>query len=125
ALGLGNSPMNVVEPSLGSGNFIGWQPSDMRDQSRWFASELDPVIGNIAKLIYPEADVQVKGFQETPFKHGVFSLAIGNPPFGSQSIRDNKNPDISGMAIHNYFIAKSSKLLHENGLLMMVVTNRF
>ncbi|EJL6343177.1 PLxRFG domain-containing protein [Vibrio cholerae] len=125
ALGLGNSPMNVVEPSLGSGNFIGWQPSDMRDQSRWFASELDPVTGNIAKLIYPEADVQVKGFQETPFKHGVFSLAIGNPPFGSQSIRDNKNPDISGMANHNYFIAKSSKLLHENGLLMMVVTNRF
>ncbi|MBD1197140.1 PLxRFG domain-containing protein [Vibrio cholerae] len=125
ALGLGNSPMNVVEPSLGSGNFIGWQPSEMRDQSRWFASELDPVTGNIAKLIYPEADVQVKGFQETPFKNGVFSLAIGNPPFGSQSIRDNKNPDISGMAIHNYFIAKSSKLLHENGLLMMVVTNRF
>ncbi len=125
ALGLGNSPMNVVEPSLGSGNFIGWQPSDMRDQSRWFASELDPVTGNIAKLIYPEADVQVKGFQETPFKNGVFSLAIGNPPFGSQSIRNNKNPDISGMAIHNYFIAKSSKLLHENGLLMMVVTNRF
>ncbi len=125
ALGLGNSPMNVVEPSLGSGNFIGWQPSDMRDQSRWFASELDPVTGNIAKLIYPEADVQVKGFQETPFKHGVFSLAIGNPPFGSQSIRDNKNPDISGMAIHNYFIAKSAKLLHENGLMMMVVTNRF
>lgn len=125
ALGLGNSPMNVVEPSLGSGNFIGWQPSDMRDQSRWFASELDPVTGNIAKLIYPEADVQVKGFQETPFKNGVFSLAIGNPPFGSQSIRDNKNPDISGMAIHNYFIAKSAKLLHENGLLMMVVTNRF
>ncbi|EGR4427944.1 PLxRFG domain-containing protein [Vibrio cholerae] len=125
ALGLGNSPMNVVEPSLGSGNFIGWQPSDMRDQSRWFASELDPVTGNIAKLIYPEADVQVKGFQETPFKNGVFSLAIGNPPFGSQSIRDNKNPDISGMAIHNYFIAKSSKLLHEKGLLMMVVTNRF
>ncbi|HGH6015771.1 TPA: PLxRFG domain-containing protein [Vibrio mimicus] len=125
ALGLGNHPMNVVEPSLGSGNFIGWQPSEMRDQSRWFASELDPVTGNIAKLIYPEANVQVKGFQETPFKHGVFSLAIGNPPFGSQSIRDNKNPDISGMAIHNYFIAKSSKLLHENGLLMMVVTNRF
>lgn len=125
ALGLGNNPMNVVEPSLGSGNFIGWQPSDMRDQSRWFASELDPVTGNIAKLIYPEVDVQVKGFQETPFKHGVFSLAIGNPPFGSQSIRDNKNPDISGMAIHNYFIAKSSKLLHEKGLLMMVVTNRF
>ncbi|EJL6357535.1 PLxRFG domain-containing protein [Vibrio cholerae] len=125
ALGLGNSPMNVVEPSLGSGNFIGWQPSDMRDQSRWFASELDPVTGNIAKLIYPEADVQVKGFQETPFKHGVFSLAIGNPPFGSQSIHDNKNPDISGMAIHNYFIAKSAKLLHENGLLVMVVTNRF
>lgn len=125
ALGLGNSPMNVVEPSLGSGNFIGWQPSDMRYQSRWFASELDPVTGNIAKLIYPEAVVQVKGFQETPFKNGVFSLAIGNPPFGSQSIRDNKNPDISGMAIYNYFIAKSSKLLHENGLLMMVVTNRF
>ncbi|HDY8174825.1 TPA: PLxRFG domain-containing protein [Vibrio vulnificus] len=125
AFGLGDKPMNVLEPSIGSGNFIGWQPSSMRDNSTWFSSELDSVTGNIAKLIYPDANVQVKGFEQAPFKHGVFSLAIGNPPFGSTPIRDSKNPDISGMNIHNYFIAKSAKLLHENGLMMMVVTNRF
>ncbi|WP_045589203.1 PLxRFG domain-containing protein [Vibrio vulnificus] len=125
AFGLGDKPMNVLEPSIGSGNFIGWQPLSMRDNSTWFSSELDSVTGNIAKLIYPDANVQVKGFEQAPFKHGVFSLAIGNPPFGSTPIRDSKNPDISGMNIHNYFIAKSAKLLHENGLMMMVVTNRF
>ncbi|WP_172565590.1 PLxRFG domain-containing protein [Vibrio navarrensis] len=125
AFGLGDKPMNVLEPSIGSGNFIGWQPTSMRDNSTWFSTELDAVTGNIAKLIYPDANVQVKGFEQAPFKHGVFSLAIGNPPFGSTPIRDSKNPDISGMSIHNYFIAKSAKLLHENGLMMMVVTNRF
>ncbi|WGY45220.1 PLxRFG domain-containing protein [Vibrio sp. ABG19] len=125
AFGLGDAPMNVLEPSIGSGNFIGWQPEGMRDNSTWFASELDSVTGNIAKLIYPEANINVAGFEETPFKTGVFSLAIGNPPFGSTPINDRKNPDLSGMNIHNYFIGKSAKLLHENGLMMQVITSRF
>jgi N12 class adenine-specific DNA methylase len=125
AFGLGGSAMNVVEPSVGSGNFIGWQPSAMREKSKWSASELDTVTGNIAKLIYDDANIQVRGFQDTPFKSNVFSLAIGNPPFGSETITDERNPDISGLRIHNYMIAKSAKLLHEDGLMMMVVTHRF
>lgn len=125
AFGLGSKRMNAVEPSMGTGNFIGFQPESMRQNTKWSGSELDTVTGNIAKLIYPEANIQVRGFQDTPFKQNAFSLAIGNPPFGSQSITDSKMKDISGMSVHNYIIAKSGKLLHENGLMMMVVTNRF
>lgn len=125
AFGLGETPMNVLEHSIGSGNFLGWQPEGMRDNSTWHASELDTITGNIAKLIYPDANIQVKGFEDTPFKTGVFSLAIGNPPYGSTLITDRKNPNLSGMSIHNYFIGKSAKLLHENGLLMQVVTSSF
>lgn len=125
AFGLGKSRMNVLEPSIGSGNFIGWQPTLLRENSSWSATELDTVTGNIAKLIYSEANVQVRGFQDAPFKENAFTLAIGNPPFGSQTIKDDKHTDISGLSVHNYFIAKSAKLLHENGLMMMVVTNRF
>lgn len=125
AFGLGSRKMNVLEPTVGSGNFIGWQPEEMRDKSNWSASELDTITGNIAKLIYDDANVVVKGFEKAPFKEGVFSLAIGNPPFGAETIRDSKMPDISGLNIHNYIIAKSAKLMHDNGLLMMVVTKNF
>lgn len=117
--------MRVLEPSVGSGNFIGWQPEAMREQSKWSAAEMDSVTGNIAKLIYDDANVQVRPFEQTPFKDNVFTLAIGNPPFGSRPLHDKKNPDISGLSIHNYFIAKSAKLLHENGLMAMVITHRF
>ncbi len=125
AFGLGGKSMNIIEPSVGSGNFIGWQPESMRKNSKWSATEIDPITGNIAALIYDDANVQVMGYQDAGFKQGVFSLAIGNPPFGSLKVRDNKLTDISGLSIHNYMVAKSSKLLHENGLMMMVITNRF
>ncbi|MBM7070865.1 DEAD/DEAH box helicase family protein [Shewanella sp. 202IG2-18] len=125
AFGLGTKPMNVVEPSVGSGNFIGWQPEHLRKQSHWSATEIDPITGNLAKLIYDESDIQVKGYQDAKFKQGVFSLAIGNPPFGAFTVTDSTFKDISGLSIHNYMIAKTSKLLHENGLMMMVITSRF
>ncbi|MEZ8965474.1 PLxRFG domain-containing protein [Vibrio breoganii] len=117
--------MNVLEPTVGTGNFIGYQPEALRERSNWSASELDTVTGNIARLLYPESNVQVKGFEETQFKDGVFSLAIGNPPFGSFQINDKTRPHLSGKKIHNYIIGKSADLLHDNGLMMMVVSNGF
>jgi N12 class adenine-specific DNA methylase len=117
--------MNIVEPSIGTGNFIGWQPDSLRDKSKWSATELEPITGNIAQQIYEEAAVKVSGFEDAAFRKGVFSLAIGNPPFGDQPLYDKKNPDISGLSLHNFMIAKSAKLLHENGLMMMVITHNF
>lgn len=125
AFGLGKGKMNVIEPSVGSGNFIGWQPQTMRNKTSWSATELDTVTGNIAALIYDDANVVVKGYQDAKFKPGVFSLAIGNPPFGSMAVTDTQYPDISGLSLHNYMIAKSAKLLHEDGLMMKVITSRF
>lgn len=117
--------INVVEPSVGTGNFIGWQPDSLRDKSNWSATELDPITGTIAQQVYDDATIKVSGFQDAAFKKGVFSLAIGNPPFGSQPLYDKREKDISGLSLHNFMIAKSAKLLHENGLMMMVITNRF
>lgn len=125
SFGVIDSTSNILEPSSGTGNFIGWQPDNLKELSKWSGAELDPITGNIARLIYDDANIQVKGFQDAPFKQGVFSLAIGNPPFGDQQINDKAIPDISGLSIHNYMIAKSAKLLHEDGLMMMVVTRRF
>ena len=117
--------INVVEPTVGSGNFIGYQPTELRTRSNWSASEIDTITGNIARLIYADANVLVKGFEKTPFKPGAFSLAIGNPPFGSNPVRDRANPHLNGQHIHNYIIGKSADLLHDNGLVMMVVSNGF
>jgi N12 class adenine-specific DNA methylase len=125
AFGLNDSKMRIVEPSVGSGNFIGWQPADMRENSDWFASEIDTITGTISSLIYDDATIQVKGFQDAGFKENVFSLAIGNPPFGANPIYDDKHKDISGLSLHNYMVAKSAKLLHDNGLMMMVITKNF
>ncbi len=118
---------NALEPAVGTGNFIGWQPQHLRDKTRWFAAELDSITGEIASYLYDSSDVtiQVRGFEKTRYKDGTFTLAIGNPPYGNLSITDKRNPDISGMNLHNYMIARSAQHLHADGLLMQVVTANF
>lgn len=116
----------ALEPTAGVGNFIGAMPADIETVTQWHGTELDAVTGNIAKLLYPRAEIlAATGFQDADFGEGVFDIAIGNPPFGSETIRDKRRPDISGLNIHNYIIAKSGKHLREGGVMAMVVTHRF
>ena len=116
----------VLEPAVGVGNFFGLMPKNMRRASNLYAVELDNITGAIAKNLYPEANVKAPlGFQDYQTIDNYFDVAIGNPPFSSITINDNTRPQISGFSLHNYFFAKSVDSLKPNGILAMVVTNRF
>lgn len=118
----------ALEPTVGTGNFLGLQPADMAASTEWHASELDTVTGQLAAMIYPEANIMAgTGFQDAPFADGVFDVAIGNPPFGSNTIRDRSEhrKHLSGMKVHNYIIAKTGMHLRPGGVMGMVVTHRF
>lgn len=116
----------VLEPSVGVGNFIGLMPGDVRSGSRVTGVELDHITGGIAKHLYPGANIQAPvGFETFSMPDGYFDLAIGNPPFGSERLYDKGRPHLRKMAIHNFFFAKSIEGLKPGGVLAMVVTNRF
>lgn len=121
---LGFTGGRVLEPSMGSGNFFGMMPKDLRKSAQLHGVELDNITGHLAQQLYPEAKIKVMGFQDYAIPDGHFDLAIGNPPFGAIKITDASRPRISGLSLHNYFFAKSVDALAENGVLAMVVTNR-
>ena len=115
----------VLEPSVGTGNFLGFMPGGVRSKSSIAGVELDHITGGIAQKLYPGANIQAPlGFQEFNMPDGYFDLAIGNPPFGNQKLYDGKRKALSKMSIHNYFFAKSMAGLKPNGVLAMVVSSR-
>lgn len=123
----GFSSGRALEPTVGVGNFIGAQPADMAGATQWYASELDTITSRIAFHLYPDATVLTTGFEKAPFQEGAFDIAIGNPPFGDETITD-RNParkHLSGMKVHNYIIAKTGMHLRPGGIMAMVVTHRF
>lgn len=116
----------ALEPTVGTGNFIGLMPPTLRDQIEWFAAEKDHITGAIARHLYPEATVfGGMPFEKAPFRSGSFDIAIGNPPFGSAIISSDLHPEIPPLSIHNYIIAKTGLLLREGGIMGMVVTHNF
>ncbi|WP_180051128.1 PLxRFG domain-containing protein [Acinetobacter sp. YH12211] len=122
----GFSQGRVLEPAVGVGNFFGLMPKNMRKASRLYAVELDNITGAIAKNLYPEASIKAPmGFQDYQTIDNYFDVAIGNPPFSSNKITDLVRPAINGFNLHNYFFAKSIDSVKPNGVLAMVVTNRF
>ncbi len=112
---------NILEPSLGVGNFFGMLPEEMRN-SRLCGVELDPVSGRIAKQLYPKADITVGGF-ETTDRRDFFDLAIGNVPFGQYQVNDKAYNKLS-FSIHNYFFAKALDQVRPGGVVAFV-TSRY
>ncbi len=113
---------NILEPSVGIGNFVGTMPTKFISKTNITGVELDTKTSLVAQALYPNMNVINKGFQEV--KNGEYSLIIGNPPFGATKIFDEEYNHL-GLSIHNYFFAKSVDNLKENGLLAMVVSNAF
>lgn len=123
---LGFSGGQVLEPSVGAGNFIGLMPAGLRDGARITGVELDPVTGGIAKHLYPGAAIKAPvGFQDLAVPDGHFDVAIGNPPFGSERLYDRQRRHLNKFSIHNFFFAKSIDALRPGGVLAMVVSNYF
>jgi N12 class adenine-specific DNA methylase/predicted RNA methylase len=122
---LGFTQGRILEPSAGSGNFIGLLSPEMRRTSAITAVELDSITGRIARALYPKANVIAgRGFQDVEIPAGYFDLAVGNPPFGSQEIFDPARPELR-FSIHNFFFAKSIESLRPGGILSMVVSRYF
>ena len=118
---MGFTSGNILEPSMGVGNFFGMMPQEMRN-SRLYGVELDSVSGRIAKKLYPNADITVAGF-ETTDRRDFFDLAIGNVPFGNYKVSD-KPYDKLGFSIHNYFFAKALDQVRPGGVVAFV-TSRY
>lgn len=116
----------LLEPSIGTGNFVGLMPNGIRSNSDIFGVELDDLTSRIVSKLYPSIRVaQNTGFQNYNAPKDFFDVAIGNPPFGSEPIIDKELSDYSGWSIHNYFFGKSIDLVRPNGLFAMVVSNAF
>ncbi|WP_204247712.1 KfrB domain-containing protein [Acidovorax carolinensis] len=116
----------MIDPSMGSGNFIGMMPAQMRSESSIHGVELDILTSRIASALYPTAKIaKATGFQAYNVPAGHFDLVVGNPPFGNQPITDDRSSAYSGWSIHNYFFAKSIEMLRPGGLMSMVVSHNF
>ena len=113
----------VLEPSVGTGNFIGLMPENLRANSKFLAVEYDSITARIAQHLYPNQHILHSGFQDVPLPGGKFALAIGNPPFGRNSLYFRYDAAANGRSIHNQFFLQSIKALDDDGLLGMVVTH--
>ena len=112
---------NILEPSMGVGNFFGMLPDSMAD-SRLYGVELDSITGRIAKKLYPQADITVAGF-ETTDRRDFYDLAVGNVPFGQYKVNDKAYNKL-GFSIHNYFFAKAIDQARPGGIVAFV-TSRY
>jgi len=112
---------NILEPSMGVGNFFGMLPDSMAD-SRLYGVELDSITGRIAKMLYPQADITVAGF-ETTDRRDFYDLAVGNVPFGNYKANDKAYNKL-GFSIHNYFFAKAIDQVRPGGIVAFV-TSRY
>lgn len=114
---------NILEPSMGVGNFFAKMPDEMRADSKLYGVELDSISGRIAKQLYPEDNIQIKGFEKTTFKNNSFDAVIGNIPFGDYGIAD-KAYDKYHFKIHDYFAAKAVDKVKPGGI-VAIVTSKF
>jgi N12 class adenine-specific DNA methylase len=112
----------ALESSMGSGNFVGLMPQDIAGNTKFIGVEYDNLTARIATLLYPRETVLNSGFQDVPLSDGAFDLAIGNPPFGEQSLRFQFKPEINGHSIHNQFFLASLDALKPGGLQVQVVS---
>lgn len=112
---------NILEPSMGVGNFFGMLPDSMAD-SRLYGVELDSITGRIAKMLYPQAEITVAGF-ETTDRRDFYDLAVGNVPFGQYKVNDKAYNKL-GFSIHNYFFAKAIDQVRPGGIVAFV-TSRY
>jgi len=118
---LGFSGGNILEPSMGTGNFYGSMPVTMSESSRLYGVELDAITGRIAQQLYPQANIQIAGFESAALQDNFFDAAISNVPFGAYHINDPKY-DKHKLYIHDYFIAKALDKVRPGGVIAFITT---
>ena len=111
---------NLLEPSMGIGNFFGMLPETMRE-SHLYGVELDSLTGRIARLLYPKANITVDGYEKTTFPNDFFDAAVGNVPFGQYKVADKKY-DKFNFLIHDYFFGKTLDQVRPGGVIAFVTS---
>src|SRR5690606_31543847 len=112
----------ALEPSSGTGNFIGLVPERLGGATKFIGIEYDSLTARIAGALYPQSAILHTGFQKAPLPDGAFDLVIGNPPFGNESLKFQYKPELNGQSIHNQFFLGGLDALRENGIMAMVVS---
>lgn len=110
---------NLLEPSCGVGNFIGKMPSEMAEHTNIYGVEIDSISGRIAKQLYPDADIQITGFESTHFQNGSFDAAVGNVPFGDLNFPDKQ---YGTTKLHDFFFAQTLDKVKEGGIVAFVTS---
>ena len=111
---------NVLEPSMGVGNFFGCMPSEMQEKSNLYGVEIDSISGRIAQKLYPDADIAIQGFEKNSFQNGCFDAAVGNVPFGDLAFKDDKH---GTSKLHDYFFAEALDKVKDGGILAFVTSS--
>lgn len=111
----------ILEPAMAIGNFFGYMPEEIKKNAKLYGVELDNVTGKIAKLLYPDVNIQIKGFEETSFPDNYFDIVITNVPFGAYSVHDPMYNQ-HHFYIHDYFIAKSLDKVRSGGIVAVVTS---
>lgn len=110
---------NLLEPSCGVGNFLGKMPSEMAEHTNIYGVEIDSISGRIAKQLYPDADIQITGFESTHFQNGSFDATVGNVPFGDLNFPDKQ---YSTTKLHDFFFAQTLDKVKEGGIVAFVTS---
>lgn len=110
---------NLLEPSCGVGNFLGKMPSEMAEHTNIYGVEIDSISGRIAKQLYPDADIQITGFESTHFQNGSFDAAVGNVPFGDLNFPDKQ---YGTTKLHDFFFAQTLDKVKEGGIVAFVTS---
>jgi N12 class adenine-specific DNA methylase len=112
----------ILEPAMGTGNFFGYMPKDLQENARLYGVELDNITGKLAQKLYPKANVQIKGFEQTTFPNNHFDVVVGNVPFGAYTVFDSEYAR-QNFYIHDYFLAKSIDKLKSNGVMAVITSS--
>ena len=110
---------NLLEPSCGVGNFLGKMPSEIAENTQIYGVEIDSISGRIAKQLYPDADIQVTGFEHTNFQNGSFDVAVGNVPFGDLNFPDKQ---YGTTKLHDFFFAQTLDKVKDGGIVAFVTS---
>ena len=117
---LGFSQGNILEPSCGTGNFLGLLPDSM-EKSKLHGIEIDPLSGRIAKQLYQKASIAIEGFEDTKLPDNHFDVVLGNIPFGEFKVNDSRY-NAHKFLIHDYFIAKALDKVRAGGVVMFITS---
>ncbi|MGH9852954.1 MAG: hypothetical protein ACREBD_24215, partial [Blastocatellia bacterium] len=111
----------ALEPSMGSGNFLGLTPAHLREQTAFTGVELDTTTGEIARLLYPDANIKIQGFEDTQIPDSFYDLIIGNVPFGAYRVSDPRYNKYHA-SIHNYFFLRAVDTVRPGGLVALITS---